>query len=97
MLLCALPCPAVPCPALPCPAPEGNSMCVSCIHLCTGISILPLHSMISCCKAELQVYMHTGRLIGTHAHEVMSIMQHLMSNYDDEAGGKDGPVQVTMF
>jgi len=26
----------------------------------------------------------------------MSIMQHLMSNYDDEAGGEDGPVQVTV-
>ncbi|DBA73502.1 hypothetical protein WJX77_001486 [Trebouxia sp. C0004] len=35
-----------------------------------------------------------GRLIGTHAHEVMSIIQHLMSKYDDEAGGEDGPVQI---
>lgn len=37
-----------------------------------------------------------GRLIGTHAHEVMSIMQHLLSKYDDEAGGTDGPVQVPL-
>ncbi len=72
-------------------------MFVSCILLCTGLLVPPLHSMISCCKAELQMHMHTGRLIGTHAHEVMSIMQHLMSNYDDEAGGEDGPVQVTML
>lgn len=35
-----------------------------------------------------------GRLIGTHAHEVMSIMQHLMSHCDDEAGSADGPVQI---
>jgi len=53
--------------------------------------------MFSSCKAEMQLCMHAGRLIGTHAHEVMSIMQHLMSNYDDEAGGEDGPVQVTVF
>ena len=45
----------------------------------------------------MQLCMHTGRLIGTHAHEVMSIMQHLMTKYDDEAGGEDGPVQVTVF
>ena len=38
--------------------------------------------------------MHAGRLIGTHAHEVMSIMQHVMSHYDEEAGSKESPVQV---
>lgn len=35
-----------------------------------------------------------GRLIGTHAHEVMSIMQHVMSHYDEEAGSKESPVQI---
>lgn len=35
-----------------------------------------------------------GRLIGTHAHEVMSIVQHLMSHCDVEAGSTDKPVQV---
>lgn len=36
-----------------------------------------------------------GRLIGTHAHEVMSIVQHLMSHCDVEAGSTDKPVQVS--
>lgn len=35
-----------------------------------------------------------GVLIGTHAHEVMSIMQHLLSRYDEEAGTEGQPVQV---
>lgn len=37
-----------------------------------------------------------GRLIGTHAHEVMSIVQHLMSHCDEEAGSQGKPVQVTL-
>ena len=41
--------------------------------------------------------MLAGRLIGTHAHEVMSIVQHLMSHCDEEAGSKDKPVQVSLF
>lgn len=40
-------------------------------------------------------YRHTaGVLIGTHAHEVMSIMQHLMNGYDKDAGNDGQPVQV---
>ena len=38
-----------------------------------------------------------GRLIGTHAHEVMSILQHLMSHCDEEAGSQGKPVQVRRF
>lgn len=37
-----------------------------------------------------------GRVIGTHAHEVMSIVQHLMSHCDEEAGSPGKPVQVSL-
>ena len=35
-----------------------------------------------------------GPLVGTHAHEVMSITAQLMGRYDDEAGDERGPVPV---
>jgi len=100
---CALLCPALPCPALPCPAlpypPKGTAY-LSAAYFCVQASENRLYSAwfhVTKLSCNLQMCMHAGRLIGTHAHEVMSIMQHLMSNYDDEAGGEDGPVQVTML
>ena len=36
----------------------------------------------------------TGPLVGTHAHEVMSITAQLMGRYDDEAGDEQGPVPI---
>ena len=35
-----------------------------------------------------------GPLVGTHAHEVMSITAQLMGRYDDEAGDERGPVPI---
>ncbi len=37
----------------------------------------------------------TGPLVGTHAHEVMSITAQLMGRYDDEAGDERGPVPIS--
>lgn len=42
------------------------------------------------------LWLRAGVLIGTHAHEVMSIMQHLLSSYDYEAGDEGHPVQVEL-
>eukprot|EP00884_Botryococcus_braunii_P006522 jgi/Botrbrau1/15871/Bobra.40_1s0055.1 len=36
-----------------------------------------------------------GRLIGTHAHEVMSVTAQLLSCFDDEAGSQDGPAGLS--
>lgn len=35
-----------------------------------------------------------GPLVGTHAHEVMSITAQLMGRYDDEAGDERGPAPI---
>lgn len=40
--------------------------------------------------------MDAGTLVGTHAHEMASIMGQLLARYDDEAGGgPDTPVPVS--
>jgi nicotinic acid phosphoribosyltransferase len=34
---------------------------------------------------------HAGKLIGTHAHELMMMTAQLLARYDDVAGGSNGP------
>lgn len=36
-----------------------------------------------------------GRLLGTHAHEVMSITAQLLASFDDQAGGPGAPVGLS--
>ena len=45
------------------------------------------------CSEELVC--SAGPLVGTHAHEVMSIMAQLMGRFDDEAGDEGRPVPVS--
>ncbi|KAL3134655.1 hypothetical protein ABBQ32_007664 [Trebouxia sp. C0010 RCD-2024] len=65
----------------------GSSNIFACSHLNRILEEEGVHES----KERVQ---QIGRLIGTHAHEVMSIVQHLMSHCDEEAGCPGKPVQV---
>lgn len=65
----------------------GSSSIFACSHLSRIMEEEGVHD------PEERIH-QIGRLIGTHAHEVMSIVQHLMSHCDEEAGSQGKPVQI---
>ena len=43
----------------------------------------------------LKAVLCEGRLVGTHAHELMMVTAQLLAGYDDAAGGAEGPVAAS--